>query len=147
MIQLSEELSNKHLRATFCKGDVLFWEGFPGKEKARDSYFVLLTGCIEDHFLVARASRQLHHYVGSSAERLRHDIVLIKSGEAEIFTDDTILDLTWRRFFTVEQLAKLLGAEVKKIGVLSDALIVRINEYVRMSVTLSEREKEMILKS
>lgn len=145
MVPIPPELAEAHIRSNYFKGDVLFWEAFPGKEKQRDSFFVLLTDCRDDRFLVARATRQVHLYSGSQAHRIKHEIVFIRKGEVDFFLDDTVLDLTWRRLFNVVELARLLGGQVKKEGSLPQAIIERINRTVENSITLSPREKGLIL--
>lgn len=145
MIQIPPELAEEHIRSSYFKGDVLFWEAFPGKEKQRDSFFVLLTDCRDNLFLVARATRRVQLYSGPQSHRLGHEIILIKKGEAEVFPEDTILDLTWRRFFEVAELAKLLGGQIKKEESLPQAIIERIDNVVKNSVTLSQREISLIL--
>ncbi len=147
MIHIPEEIALEHLRSFYRKGDVLFWENFPGKEKSKDSYFVLLTDCVNDKFLMARTtSRTYYYFNGPLAKRIEHDIVFIKNGETQLFAKDTIIDLTSFRWFSVNQLAKLLGESLKKKGQLSKKLIERINQCVKQSVTISERDIKTILK-
>jgi len=146
MISIPNEMAIKHLRFSCGKGDVLFWKNFSGKEKSRDSYFVLLTGCVDNSFLVARATAQIQYYFnGSFAKRIEHDIVFIKSGETQLFIKDTIIDLTWLRWFSVDQLAGLLGVNIEKRGRLSKDLVERINQDVKQAVTISERYQKIIL--
>lgn len=146
MIQIPQELAQNHLKSSCHKGDVLFWKGFPGKEKLRDSYFVLLTNCIDDKFLAARATVQTQYYFsGSGTKRLEHDIVFIKSGEATSFSKDTVVDLTWRRWFFVNDLAKLLGAGIEKRDRLPENIINRINKCVKEAITISEIDRKTIL--
>ena len=146
MIPIPKEVAIKHLRSSCGKGDVLFWKNFPGKEKSRDSYFVLLTNCVDDKFLVVRATAQTQYYFnGPIAKRLEHDIVFIKSGETDLFTKNTIIDLTWRRWFLIDELARLLGIHIEKRGRLSENLIKRINQNVKESTTISERDQKIIL--
>jgi len=130
MIQIPEELGIEHLRKNFKKGDVLFYKNFEGKEKYRDSYFVLLTNCINDEFLVVRATKNIHYY---------------KKGETTIFTLDTIIDLTWTRVFTINEMKKLLGTLIVKKGCLPMQIIKRINESVLMAVTIEEGWQKIIL--
>ena len=144
MIQIPEELGIEHLRKNFKKGDVLFYKNFEGKEKYRDSYFVLLTNCINDEFLVVRATKNIHYY-NNPTNRLKHDIVLIKKGETTIFTLDTIIDLTWTRVFTINEMVKLLGTLIVKKGCLPTQIIARINESVLMAVTIEEKWQKIIL--
>lgn len=147
MIYIPKEIALKHLQSSCRKGDVLFWENFPGKEKSKDSYFVLLTDCVNDKFLMARTTSRIYYYFnGPLAKRVEHDIVFIKSGETKLFVKDTIIDLTSFRWFSVNQLAKLLGGTIKKKGRLSGELIKRINQCVKQSVTISERDINTILK-
>lgn len=147
MIQIPEEMAIEHLRSSCGKGDVLFWKNFPGKEKSRDSYFVLLTNCIDDKFLAARATAQTQYYFfdDSFAKRIEHDIVFIKSGETQLFIKDTVIDLTWLHWFSVGQLAKLLGTSIEKRGQLSNDLIKKINQSVKQAITISERDQKNIL--
>jgi len=147
MISIPEEMASQHLRESFSKGDVLFWRGFPGLERKRNSYFVLLTNCINDQFIVARATRQIEHYSGATAKRLEHDIIFIKKNETTIFPEDTIIDLTWIEKFTIENLSKLLGSDISRKGTLPTDVIQRINDAVRMAVTISERDRKLILKT
>jgi len=145
MIQLPKELAKKHLQTSCCKGDVLFWKNFPIGITGRDSFFVLMTGCIDNQFLCARTTRKTYHYVGPTAKRLAHDIILIKRGETTIFPVDTVIDLTWMRRFTTEQLSKLLGSDIEKRGKLPDNIIKRVDVYVRAAVTISPRDIKLIL--
>lgn len=147
MVQLPESLSLEHLRSRFGKGDVLFWESFPGKEKSRDSFFVLLTACINDSFLVVRATAKIQLYTGSLPKRLAHEAVLIKANETPLFPKDTILDLTWIDSFTVQEMSKLLGSNIKLHGRLPDTIIQRIDEAVQISITVSEHDKKLILQA
>ena len=145
MIQIPEELGVEHLRKNFKKGDVLFYKNFEGKEKYRDSYFILLTNCINDEFLVVRATKNIHCYDNPTANRLKHDIVFIKKDETTIFTLDTIIDLTWTRIFTINEMVKLLGTLIVKKGCLPTQIIARINESVLMAVTIEEKWQKIIL--
>lgn len=147
MVQLPESLSLEHLRSRFSKGDVLFWGSFPGKEQSRDSFFVLLTTCINDRFLVVRATAKIQFYTGSLPKRLAHEAVLIKANETSLFPKDTVLDLTWIDSFTVQEMSKLLGSNIKLHGRLPDAIIQRIDEVVQISITVSERDKKLILQA
>ena len=148
MMQLPAGLVEKHLRSHLCKGDVLFWESFRGKKQTKDSYFVVLSRCINDRFIVVRATSKKELYTGTLAKRLSHDIALIKKGETKIFPKDTILDLNWLHHFTVEELAQLIGGTtLKKKGRLPECLIDKINETVKSSVTVSKHDKKIILQS
>ena len=147
MIVFPEEITKEHLRTMYCKGDVLFWENFKGKERIKSSYFVLLTKCIDDKFILVRATKQIHYYTGPMAVRLAHDIVLIKADETTTFPQDTILDLTWMDFFSVEDLYKLLGSDIRKIGKLPANIIKRINDYVFIANTVSPSMQKLILQS
>lgn len=147
MIQLlPADLAEKHLRSHLCKGDVLFWESFRGKKRTKDSYFVVLSRCINDQFIVARTTSKKELYTGTIAKRLSHDIVFIKKNETKIFPKDTLLDLNWLDFFTIEELARLIGGNLKKKGRLSENLIKRIDEAVQTAVTVSEHDKRLILR-
>lgn len=145
MMKLNEKLAEEHLQTYYVKGDVLFWENYPGKEKGRDSYFVLLTSCIGNRFICARATAQVQHYGGQSAKRLQHEIIWIKKGETSIFPKDTVIDLTWIRYFTTAQLSELLGSTITRKGKLPVAIIQRIDNCVRSAVTISQRDQKLIL--
>ncbi len=147
MIIFPKELTKKHLRTFYQKGDVLFWENFPGEKRSRDSHFVLLTNCINDKFIVVRATAQTHYYSGPSARRIAHEVVFIKSGETSIFSEDTILDLNWMDTFSIEELYKMLGSNIKKRGMLSSDIIKRIDDSVLIATTVSSRNKKLILRS
>jgi len=145
MVSIPPELAASHLRTSCLKGDVLFWRGFEGKKQQRDSYFILLTHCVNDSFIVARAARRVEHYSGAQAIRIKHEVVFLKKGEVSFFPDDTAIDLTWRDTFTLDKLAKLLGGAVTKRGSLPPAIMQRIDDAVRNSCTLSTREINLIL--
>ncbi len=146
MVKIPEKIGRAHIRTSYKKGDVFLWEQFPGKEKTKDAHFVFLTDCCEDDsFLSVRATKRVELYNGPMAKRFANETVLIKAGETKIFRLDTILDLTWRRRFAVNDLAKILGAGFKKEGNLSSEIIGRIDESVRKSRTLTMREINLIL--
>lgn len=50
-------------------------------------------------------------------------------------------------YFTVEQLSKLLGSGIKKKGALSDKIIQRIDNCVRLAITISPHDQKLILES
>ena len=104
-----------------------------------------MTKCIDGCFLVARATKNIEAYSGEAAKRLSHDLVIIKKGETELFQLETIVDLTWIREFKLEEMVKLLGADISKKGSLPKYLVSRINEQVMMATTVSERWQKRIL--
>jgi len=149
MIQIPEKIASQHLQDSFSKGDVLFWKNFPiqAKEKTHDSYFILLTGCIDDQFIVARATKRVEYYIGPTAKRLNHDFIYIKKTETTIFSKDTIIDLTWIEHFMVKDLSKILGLYILKKGTLPVNIIQRINNAIQIAVTISAGDRKLILSS
>jgi len=146
MVQIPRELAEAHLRTSCKKGDVLYWEFFEGHEQDKNSYFVLLTSCINGRFLAVRGTKRVELYTTQNAKRVSHDTLLIKSGETAIFPKDTILDFTWMRWLTLSELAKLLGAGVSQKGTLPANIIGRIDTVVEGAITISSRYKALILK-
>ncbi|MBI2055190.1 MAG: hypothetical protein HYT39_03805 [Candidatus Sungbacteria bacterium] len=146
MVKLPPELSEKHLRRAFGKGDVLLWESFKGKETTKDSYFLLLSCCRNDKFLMARATKQVHLY-GHSAKRLAHEYIFIKAGVVSFFSKDTVIDLTWMQIVTISQMSKLLGSGIRRVGRLTPDLMIQLNDYIRMATTITGVNKEWILTS
>jgi len=152
-----EPLAKKYLQVACQKGDVFFWKESPLSEKeSKDSYYVLLTKCVdlsslnslinEDGFIVVRATTRTHYY-GPGAKRINHDIVFIKKGETEIFPKDTVLDLNRVRYLKKSELSKILDSRLEKKGRLDSCIVKRINECVLMSTTLSPREQKLIRQS
>jgi len=147
MIAIPEKLAIKHLQENLKKGDVLFWENFKGKESIKDCYFVLLSNFIDGYFICARATSRTDIYKNCHKQRLMNDIVFIRKGESKYFTVDSILDLSWSRKFTCSDLSKLLGVGITKIGSLEQVILERINYDVEGSITLSEEDRNIILRS
>lgn len=147
MIAIPDELAEKHLREQICKGDVLFWKDYPGKEQNRDSHFIILTKCIGDEFLYIRATARVHLYQGPLAIRAQVDTLFLKKGSCKIFPKDTVLDFKWIGSFNIQQLRKLLGANLKTEGKLEKGIIEQIELVITKAKTISQKYKDLILNS
>lgn len=146
MIELPEKLSKSNLRKSFKKGDVIFWENFDGKEEVKDSFFVLLTDCNNDMFIVVRATSKVEFYSGPDRKRLKHDWLKIKKGSCPLFSKETALDFTWMDYFSVEDMYRLVGSGIRKKGTLSEHIMQKVEETVKNAKTVSKADKDKILK-
>ena len=147
MIKIPDTFADQHLRSRICKGDVLFWQDFPGVERFRDSHFVMLTECLNDEFIFVRATARVYLYQGLTIKRTQTDTLFLAQGTCGIFPKDTILDFKMLGRFKVQDLAKLLGTKLKIEGRMEEAIIKQIETTVKESKTISPNDINLILNS
>ena len=147
MIKIPDDLAIKHLQSRLCKGDVLFWQDFPGVEQLRDSHFIILTECISGEYIYVRATARVHLYYGPDAKRAQTDTLLLPKGTCTIFAKETMLDFKMISRFEVGELAKLLGTKLKIEGKLEDSIIKQIESVIKSSKTIRQKDIDLILNS
>ena len=147
MVHLPDKLSSEHIRSEFKKGDILKWESFHGKKEIKDRFFVLLTpaSASEEIILAVTATTKVELYTDDGGKRKFRDYILLKKGECEVFEKDTVIDLNWIEHFSVEEMAKILGAGLKRSGCLPVLLIEKLNQKINDSKLVSMEYKRRIL--
>ena len=145
MIKIPEQLADDYIRKQLKKGDVLYWKSFEGVEKTKNSYFVVLAPCIGEMLLAVRGTKRTDLYEGSSSVRPKFDTLKIGRHETSIFDVDTMLDFKWIEEFSANDLKKVLGHKLTKLGSLPDAVVADINNVVKNAKTISKRHKALIL--
>lgn len=143
MVGFPDDISESHIKTSFAKGDILYWENYEGAEETKNRYFILLTSCIEKMFLAANATSQIKFY-NDGRKRNDRDFILVESGEST-FPKDTIIDLNWIENFSVKDMAKILGSGISKQGCLSDEYVKSINQRVSESKAITKIRKQKIL--
>jgi hypothetical protein len=147
MVHLPDKLSSEHIRSEFKEGDILKWESFHGKKETKDRFFVLLTpaSASEEAILAVTATTKVELYSDNVGKRKFRDYIFLKKGECEVFEKDTVIDLNWIESFSVQEMAKILGAGLKRSGCLSVLLIEKLNQKIKNSKLISIDYKKRIL--
>jgi len=146
MVYLGEKIAKdyiSHLR----KGDVLLWECFDLEKKRKDSRFIILTEQNElGRFFAIRASSSelaIRLYYQRKEEK-----IWIDQNKEKTLPKTTTLDFARATCVLDEQnMIKLCGQGLKRIGRLSDDLINKIDELVRKTKVIERKWKEKILNS
>ena len=147
MIKFSQDFNKKHLLKNISKGDVLFWKDYQGKYKIKDAYFIILTGFLSDGSCYAvRGTTNVALHTDKAFRRIQtSDILIIKMGETKIFPKTTVLNFVYLNKFSVDDIAKLLGAGIINSGRLSPEIIKKINDTVSSARTIAPIHKKIIL--
>ena len=120
---------------------VFHWQSFEFEDgTSKDKYFIAFNCNISDmEISIVLPTSRIEKYSGS---RLI-DTVLIKSGESQYFSKDTLIDLKNIKVYEKEKIENAINnGKVKYLGCLEDFLIERIEDAISGAVTLSQKEKK-----
>ena len=146
MVFLSEEINEQYLTNNLSKGDVLIWEGYIFEDgNCKDSRFLVLSECEDGNFLAVRATTKTNFYEKLKVSLYREFIVIPKDQESSL-PEKTIIDFNLVKCFTIDEIKKLFGENIRKKERISEKLICEINNRVRFSKTIEKNIKNRILK-
>lgn len=143
-MDIPDGLSEEHIRNNYSTGDVLFWEDYPGEEKDKDAYFVILTKCVNESFYAIRGTSKTELYKPNE-KRYNREVVFIKKSETKIFSKKTALDLAWFKVLSLKDMSKLLGKYLTKKGSLPDKTVKKLKKGIKNSKTIPKENLNKIL--